>query len=76
MYVNKLLFEFEKKLINGFIFINLRDFERVEQEEEHDLVPEEPEIRISREELLARYQVCKNCSIKNSINLFVLCQGC
>ncbi|CAF0865162.1 unnamed protein product [Rotaria sordida] len=32
------------------------DFEKLELEEEHDIVHEEPEIRISREELLARYQ--------------------
>ncbi|CAF4687332.1 unnamed protein product, partial [Rotaria magnacalcarata] len=34
------------------------DFEKLEQEEEHDIVQDEPEVRISREELLARYQVC------------------
>ncbi|CAF2414519.1 unnamed protein product [Rotaria sp. Silwood2] len=35
------------------------DFEKLEQEEEHDIVHEEPEIRISREELLARYQAAE-----------------
>ncbi len=38
-----------------------RDFQKLEQEEEEeqqDLVPEEPEIRMSREELISRYQVC------------------
>jgi hypothetical protein len=38
-------------------FVNFSDFEDVEQEEQ-EIVPEEPEIRISREELIARYQVC------------------
>ncbi|CAF3301496.1 unnamed protein product [Rotaria socialis] len=35
------------------------DFEKLEQEEEHDIVQDEPEVRISREELLARYQVAE-----------------
>ena len=40
-----------------FIFIYFhRDFERLDHEDEVE--PEEPEIRISREELLSRYQVC------------------
>ncbi len=39
--------------------INFRDFQQLEQEEEQDIVPDEPEVRISREELLARYQVCQ-----------------
>jgi hypothetical protein len=37
---------------------NFREFEYLEQDEEQDIVREEPEIRISREELLSRYQVC------------------
>ncbi len=37
--------------------VDFSDFEDVEQEEQ-EIVPEEPEIRISREELIARYQVC------------------
>lgn len=39
-------------------FIHCRDFERLEQEEEQDLLQEEPEVRLTREEILARYQVC------------------
>ncbi|CAF2157297.1 unnamed protein product [Rotaria magnacalcarata] len=35
------------------------DFEKLEQEEEHDIVQDEPEVRISREELLARYQTAE-----------------
>jgi hypothetical protein len=37
---------------------NFRDFETLEPEEEQEIVHEEPEIRISREEIIARYQVC------------------
>lgn len=36
--------------------VDFSDFEDGEQEEQ-EIVPEEPEIRISREELIARYQV-------------------
>ncbi|CAF1655629.1 unnamed protein product [Rotaria magnacalcarata] len=35
------------------------DFEKLEQEEEHDIVQDEPDVRISREELLARYQTAE-----------------
>ena len=38
--------------------LNFSDFEDADQEEEQDMVPEEPEVRISREEVIARYQVC------------------
>lgn len=39
--------------------IDFSDFEDGEQEEQ-EVVHEEPEIRISREELIARYQVCSS----------------
>jgi len=47
-----------------FVFLSLlidfREFEEHEPpvDDKDEIVPEEPEIKISREELLARYQVC------------------
>jgi hypothetical protein len=43
-----------------------RDFEKLEQEEEQEIIPDEPEVRINREELIARYQV-RNFVIKDLI---------
>jgi hypothetical protein len=61
VYVIKIIF-FKYKI---FIF---RDFEKLEQEEEQELVPDEPEIRINREELIARYQVNKYSFEKFHLN--------
>jgi hypothetical protein len=40
-----------------FVFLSFREFEEHEQPLD-EIVPEEPEIKISREQLLANYQVC------------------
>lgn len=71
VYVIQLFFEIRSKiesiLMLDFCSLHFREFEKLEQEEEQDLVPDEPEVRISREELLARYQVSKRLLKKNQI---------
>jgi hypothetical protein len=55
------------------LLLVFREFEDVEQEEQ-DIVPEEPEVRISREEVIARYQVCKR-PFQNKLS-FLISPGC
>lgn len=54
--------------------ISFSDFEDVEQEEQ-EVIPPEPEIRITREELIARYQVCSSF-LRTSILSFSSFSGC
>jgi hypothetical protein len=73
VYVIKLLFQIKK---NIYLFpIIFRDFENLEQDEEQEIVPEEPEIRISREEIISRYQVC-SFQFQNNISFFFILKVC